>query len=66
MRFSVQTVLETRKLPTSIFPCPIIEAIFDVWFDPVVPPEAIFGFFYRTFGEDFPGSDRRVGARATP
>jgi uncharacterized protein (TIGR04255 family) len=53
---------ETRKLPTSISPCPIIDAIFDIWFDPIFPPEAIFGFLYKAFERDFPSLENLPGA----
>ncbi len=34
------------KLPTNIDPAPLIEAVMDVRFEPLIPPAAVFGFVY--------------------
>jgi uncharacterized protein (TIGR04255 family) len=42
------------RLPTSISPCPIIEAIMDIWFKTEEPPEAVIGLVYHRLIRDFP------------
>ena len=42
------------KLPVSINPCPIAEAIFEVRFETSYPGDAIFGIIYKQFQKEFP------------
>jgi uncharacterized protein (TIGR04255 family) len=42
------------KLPTKIDPCPIISAGIEFRFNPVLPPEAIFGVIYEALAQEFP------------
>ena len=42
------------KLPVSIDPCPIAEAIFEIRFETSYPGDAIFGIIYKQFKEKFP------------
>jgi uncharacterized protein (TIGR04255 family) len=42
------------KLPVSISPCPIVEAVAEVRFETSVPEDAIFGLVYQTLKTDFP------------
>ena len=42
-----------NKLPVSINPCPIIEAIFEVRFESSLPDDAIFGIVYNQFKDEF-------------
>jgi len=42
-----------EKLPISISPCPIIEAIFEVRFEASVPGDAIFGIIFNEFKNEF-------------
>lgn len=44
------------KLPQSISPCPIAEAVVDVRFETTVPEEAVFGVIYQALRDDFPKS----------
>jgi uncharacterized protein (TIGR04255 family) len=44
------------KLPKSITPCPIAEAVVDVRFETTVPEEAVFGVVYQALKDDFPKS----------
>jgi uncharacterized protein (TIGR04255 family) len=53
---------QTQKLPVSISPCPIIDVVFDTWFDPIIPPEAVFGLIFKAFGDDFPKLESLPGA----
>lgn len=46
----------------SISPCPIVEAVCDVWFDPNVPDEAVYGALYQIFRHDFPRASALPGA----
>ncbi|MBT3258880.1 MAG: TIGR04255 family protein [Deltaproteobacteria bacterium] len=41
------------KLPLSINPCPIIEAIFEIRFDSSFPGDAIFGIVFNQFKDEF-------------
>ncbi len=41
------------KLPLSINPCPIIEAIFEIRFESSLPGDAIFGIVYNQFKDEF-------------
>jgi uncharacterized protein (TIGR04255 family) len=42
------------KLPTSISPCPIREAVAEVRFESNVPADAVFGIVYQALKKDFP------------
>ena len=42
-----------NKLPVSINPCPIIEAIFEIRFESSLPDDAIFGIIYNQFKDEF-------------
>ena len=42
------------KLPVTISPCPIVEAVAEVRFETLVPEDAIFGLVYQTLKTDFP------------
>ncbi len=42
-----------KKLPISINPCPIAEAIFEVRFESSYPRDAIFGTIYNQFKNEF-------------
>jgi uncharacterized protein (TIGR04255 family) len=42
-----------NKLPVSINPCPIIEAIFEVRFESSLPDDATFGIVYNQFKDEF-------------
>jgi len=42
------------RLPVSINPCPIAEAIFEVRFETTYPGDAIFGIIYNPFKDEFP------------
>ena len=42
------------KLPVSIDPCPIAEAIFEIRFETSYPGDAIFGIIYKRFKDAFP------------
>jgi uncharacterized protein (TIGR04255 family) len=42
------------RLPVSINPCPIAEAIFEVRFETTYPGDAIFGIIYNQFKDEFP------------
>lgn len=46
------------KLPKSIDPCPIKEAICEVRFESNVPADAVFGIVYQVLGKDFSESIR--------
>jgi len=46
------------RIPKKISPCPIIEAISEVRFEPLVPTEAIFGFIYKEIQVDYPTVDK--------
>jgi uncharacterized protein (TIGR04255 family) len=41
------------KLPLSINPCPITEAIFEIRFDTTFPDDAVFGIVYNQFKDEF-------------
>ena len=45
------------KLPKSITPCPIKEAIAEVRFESNVPADAVFGIVYQALKKDFPHSE---------
>ena len=42
-----------KKLPFSIDPCPILEAIFEIRFESSFPGDAIFGIVYNEFKDEF-------------
>lgn len=42
-----------NKLPVSIDPCPIVEAIFEIRFESSFPGDAIFGIIYNKFKDEF-------------
>ncbi len=42
-----------KKLPLSINPCPIIEAIFEIRFESSFPGDAIFGIVFNKFKDEF-------------
>jgi len=41
------------RLPRTIKPCPILEAIVEVRFEPDIPEEAVFGIVYQSFKKDY-------------
>ena len=41
------------KIPRKINPCPIIEAIVEIRFEPNVPPDAVFGVIYNEFKNEY-------------
>lgn len=45
------------KLPKSISPCPIREAVAEVRFESDVPPDAVFGIVYQALKTDFPKAE---------
>ena len=45
------------KLPKSISPCPIREAVAEVRFQSNVPADAVFGIVYQTLKKDFPKAE---------
>ena len=45
------------RLPKSISPCPIREAIAEVRFESNVPADAVFGIVYQALQKDFPKSE---------
>ncbi len=45
------------KLPRSIDPCPIIEAIFEVRFESSFPGDAIFGIVYNQFKDEYKNTE---------
>ena len=45
------------KLPKSISPCPIREAVAEVRFEANVPPDAVFGIVYQALKMDFPKAE---------
>ena len=44
---------QSETLPEFISPCPLIDAIFSVWFETNLPPEVVFGVVYQEFSKDF-------------
>ena len=42
-----------NRLPVSIQPCPIVEAIFEIRFESSYPRDAIFGIIYKQFKDEF-------------
>ncbi len=44
------------KLPKSISPCPIREAVCAIQFEPGVPEDAVFGIVYQELKKDFPNA----------
>ena len=42
------------RLPKVIYPCPIIEAIIEFRFDPIIEADAVFGLVYNQFKEKYP------------
>lgn len=45
------------KLPQKISPCPVVEAVVEIRFEPCVPGDAVFGLLYTGIREDFPQSE---------
>jgi uncharacterized protein (TIGR04255 family) len=43
------------RVPISITPCPIIDAVIEIRFDANIDPNAVFGLLYNAIKEDFPG-----------
>jgi uncharacterized protein (TIGR04255 family) len=41
------------RLPVRISPCPIVEAVAEIRFEPTVPPDAVFGQLYNTLRGKF-------------
>ncbi len=48
-------MVDSKKLPKRISPCPIVEAIVEIRFTSEVLPDAIFGIIYQDFRNEFPG-----------
>ncbi|MBI2425748.1 MAG: TIGR04255 family protein [Candidatus Hydrogenedentes bacterium] len=46
------------RLPKSISPCPISEAIVEVRYESSAPAEAVFGMIYNSFRSEFPQSEK--------
>ena len=46
------------QIPNKITPCPILEAIVEIRFDPESPDDAIFGIIYNQFKESFPKTEK--------
>jgi uncharacterized protein (TIGR04255 family) len=42
-----------KKIPLSINPCPIVEAIFEIRFESSFPGDAVFGIIYNQFKDEF-------------
>jgi len=42
------------KLPVKISPCPLVEPIAEIRFEPAVPAQAVFGLVYKPLEESFP------------
>lgn len=42
------------RLPKKITPCPIIEAVVEIRFSSLIPPDAVFGIVYEGFKDVFP------------
>ena len=42
------------QIPKKITPCPILEAIVEIRFEPEEPDDAIFGIIYNQFKKSFP------------
>ena len=42
------------QIPKKITPCPILEAIVEIRFEPEEPDDAIFGIIYNKFKKRFP------------
>jgi len=42
-----------KELPKKISPCPIIEVIFEIFFDTKIPPSAILGMIYPYFKDEY-------------
>jgi uncharacterized protein (TIGR04255 family) len=54
-----------EKLPISVEPCPIVEALAEIRFEPSVSPDAVFGYAHRALQENFPKATDLPG-RAIP
>ncbi len=54
------------KLPLSITPCPIAEAVVEVRFDTDAPEDAVFGLVYHALKADFPKSSALPMASLPP
>jgi len=46
------------KLPLSISPCPIIEALVEIRFETELPHDAIFGLFYNSVKDKYPSHEK--------
>lgn len=53
------------SLPVRISPCPIVEAVADIRFEPTVPPDAVFGQLYKAFSAKF-GNLNHLAAKNVP
>jgi len=42
------------KIPKRISPCPIVEVIVEIRFEPKIPPDAIFGLVYNSLKGEYP------------
>jgi integrase len=52
-----------EKLPISVEPCPIVEALTEIRFEPSVSPDAVFGYAHRALQGDVYQSHRPSWAR---
>ena len=52
------TSLPDRRIPTRIDPCPIIEAVVELQFEPSVDPDAVYGILYSQFSAEFSQTER--------
>ncbi|MDZ7758957.1 MAG: TIGR04255 family protein [Desulfovermiculus sp.] len=41
------------KIPKRIDPCPIVEALYEIRFEPNYPSDAIFGLIYKAMKQEF-------------
>ncbi len=46
-----------KPIPFKLAKCPIEEAVFEIRFTSVFPPEAVFGIFYQLIGKYFPDTN---------
>jgi uncharacterized protein (TIGR04255 family) len=53
------------RLPIRISPCPIVEAIAEIRFEPTVPPDAVFGQLYSTLRGKF-GNLKQLPGKTIP
>jgi len=54
--------IDQQQLPRSISPCPIVDAVADVWFESDLPGEAVFGVIYQALKKEFPNASALPGA----